>query len=216
MAWSWRAYQMLLLKHPWKVQILTAGALVGCSDIVSQQVIERRGLANHDTKRTIKMATVGFIYVGPVLGVWYRVLDRLIVGQSKTVAFKKMLLDQFALAPCFLACFIVVTSFLGGHSPEEVWLKLKMDYKPTMISNYYIWPAVQMLNFYFIPLVHRFVGGQRHSITPLVLPWTSHWKMCKNSLGTALVEVGSYSDCCSDVEYLPLMDGKQSLIDLSE
>ncbi|XP_072355116.1 mitochondrial inner membrane protein Mpv17 isoform X3 [Scyliorhinus torazame] len=147
MANPFRIYQMMMSKHSWKVQILTAGTLVGCSDVVSQQLVERRGFAKHDTKRTIRMTAVGLIYVGPVLGVWYKVLDKIIVGHSKTVAFKKMLLDQFALAPCFLACFLAIASFLGGHSPEEVWLKLK--------------------------------------------------------------KVAPYSDCCTDVEYLPLVDGKQ-------
>ncbi|XP_069742689.1 protein Mpv17 isoform X4 [Narcine bancroftii] len=91
---AWRAYQVLMTKHPWKVQILTSGGLVGFSDIVSQQLVERQGLANHNVKRTIKMTTVGLIYVGPILGVWYRTLDRLVVGQTKTAAFKKMLFDQ--------------------------------------------------------------------------------------------------------------------------
>ncbi|XP_048387814.1 protein Mpv17 isoform X4 [Stegostoma tigrinum] len=140
----WRVYQMMMFKHPWKVQILTAGTLVGCSDVISQQLVERQGWANHDTKRTLRMTTVGLIYVGPVLGAWYKLLDRLVVGKSKTVAFKKMLLDQFALAPSFLACFLALTGFLGGHSREDVWLKLKK-----------IWPTVQMLNFYFVPLVYR-------------------------------------------------------------
>ncbi|XP_069742687.1 protein Mpv17 isoform X2 [Narcine bancroftii] len=152
---AWRAYQVLMTKHPWKVQILTSGGLVGFSDIVSQQLVERQGLANHNVKRTIKMTTVGLIYVGPILGVWYRTLDRLVVGQTKTAAFKKMLFDQFALAPCFLAGFIVVTGFLGGLSQEKIWLKLQKDYKTTLLSNYAIWPTAQLLNFYFIPLEHR-------------------------------------------------------------
>ncbi|XP_072135058.1 mitochondrial inner membrane protein Mpv17 isoform X2 [Mobula birostris] len=141
---AWRTYQMLMIKHPWKLQILTSGGLVGLSDIVSQQLVERRGLTNHSLKRTAKMAAVGLIYVGPVLGVWYRLLDRLVVGQSKTAAFKKMLFDQLAVAPCFLAGFIAVTGFLGGLSREKIWLKFQV-----------IWPAAQLLNFYFIPLEHR-------------------------------------------------------------
>ncbi|XP_043538091.1 UI-like isoform X2 [Chiloscyllium plagiosum] len=112
------------------------------------------------------MTTVGLIYVGPVLGVWYKLLDQLVVGKSKTVAFKKMLLDQFALAPSFLACFLTLTGFLGGHSREEVWIKLKKDYKDTLISNYYIWPTVQMLNFYFVPLVYRSPSSM--TPTPLI------------------------------------------------
>ncbi|GCB68155.1 hypothetical protein scyTo_0013791, partial [Scyliorhinus torazame] len=63
MANPFRIYQMMMSKHSWKVQILTAGTLVGCSDVVSQQLVERRGFAKHDTKRTIRMTAVGLIYV---------------------------------------------------------------------------------------------------------------------------------------------------------
>ncbi|XP_078255550.1 mitochondrial inner membrane protein Mpv17-like isoform X3 [Rhinoraja longicauda] len=120
----WRTYQQLLTKHPWKVQILTAGCTCGLSDIISQQLVERRGLSDHNIKRTIKMTTVGLIYV-------------------------------FALAPCFLAGFMVVTGVLGGLSREKIYLKFEQNYKTTMMSNYCIWPAAQLLNFYFISLQNR-------------------------------------------------------------
>ncbi|KAG5846571.1 hypothetical protein ANANG_G00116410 [Anguilla anguilla] len=94
MAGLWRSYQLLMSKHPWKVQILTAGSLVGVGDVLSQQVIERRGLANHSFQRTAKMMSIGFFFVGPVLGGWYKVLDRLVTGETKTAALKKMLFDQ--------------------------------------------------------------------------------------------------------------------------
>ncbi|XP_048449863.1 protein Mpv17-like [Rhincodon typus] len=55
-----------------------------------------------------------------------------------------MLLDQFALAPSFLACFLALTGFLGGHSREEVWLKLKKDYKDTLITNYYVSNSIHL------------------------------------------------------------------------
>ncbi|XP_055491475.1 protein Mpv17 isoform X4 [Leucoraja erinacea] len=119
----WRTYQQLLTKHPWKVQILTAGSTCGISDIISQQLIERRGLTDHSIKRTIKMTTVGLIYVGPILCKWYKYLDQLVVGKTKVAVFKKVLLDQ--------------------------------NYTNALMSNYTIWPAAQLLNFYFIPLKHR-------------------------------------------------------------
>lgn len=31
---------------------------------------------------------------GPVIGSWYKVLDRLVVGGTKSAAMKKMLVDQ--------------------------------------------------------------------------------------------------------------------------
>ncbi|XP_060115997.1 protein Mpv17 isoform X1 [Heteronotia binoei] len=124
MAALWKAYQRLMARHPWKVQIITAGTLVGAGDVISQQLVERRGFAGHNSQRTLKMMTVGFCFVG-------------------------------GFAPCFLGCFLAVVGTLNGLSMEENWSKIKRDYQDTLITNYYIWPAVQVANFYFIPLNYR-------------------------------------------------------------
>ncbi|KAG7219090.1 hypothetical protein INR49_004133 [Caranx melampygus] len=94
MAGLWRSYQALMTKYPWRVQIVTAGSLVGVGDVISQQLIERRGLTQHNVQRTAKMMSIGFFFVGPVIGSWYKVLDRLVVGGTKSAAMKKMLIDQ--------------------------------------------------------------------------------------------------------------------------
>ncbi|XP_075923338.1 mitochondrial inner membrane protein Mpv17 isoform X3 [Petromyzon marinus] len=145
MAYMWRWYQGLMVRHPWKVQITTAGSFVGVGDIISQQVVEHKGLRNHDRARTAKMMLIGFAFVGPVIGGWYRVLDRLVPGTTKTVALKKMALDQ--------------------------------DYRDTLMANYYIWPAVQIANFYFIPLQHRLAVVQCVAlIWNVYLSWKSNKK----------------------------------------
>nr|XP_032631121.1 protein Mpv17-like [Chelonoidis abingdonii] len=63
MAALWRSYQRLMAQHPWKVQILTAGSLVGVGDVISQQLVERRGLSGHSSRRTLKMMAIGFCFV---------------------------------------------------------------------------------------------------------------------------------------------------------
>ncbi|XP_069461598.1 protein Mpv17 [Ambystoma mexicanum] len=155
MAALWRSYQKLLAKHPWKMQILTAGTLMGVGDVISQQAVEHKGLREHNPVRTMKMMSIGFFFVGPTLGKWYPFLDRIVPGSNKTAAFKKMLLDQIVLCPVFLGCFLSIAGALNGLSPPQIGDKLKRDYKDTLIVNYYIWPAAQILNFYFVPLHHR-------------------------------------------------------------
>uniref|UniRef100_A0A803KG64 Mitochondrial inner membrane protein Mpv17 n=1 Tax=Xenopus tropicalis TaxID=8364 RepID=A0A803KG64_XENTR len=110
---------------------------------------------------------------GPVVGGWYKILDRIVPGSSKTVALKKMLLDQGAFAPCFLGCFLSIAGALNGLSGEQIWGKLKRDYTDALITNYYIWPAVQVANFYFIPLYHRLAVVQCVAVI-----WNSYlsWK----------------------------------------
>ncbi|EPY77402.1 protein Mpv17 [Camelus ferus] len=151
----WRAYQRALTAHPWKVQVLTAGSLMGLGDVISQQLVERRGLREHQTGRTLTMVSLGCGFVGPVVGGWYRVLDRLIPGTTKVDALKKMLLDQGGFAPCFLGCFLPLVGTLNGLSTQDNWAKLQRDYPDALITNYYLWPAVQLANFYLVPLHYR-------------------------------------------------------------
>ncbi|XP_005400539.1 PREDICTED: protein Mpv17 isoform X1 [Chinchilla lanigera] len=151
----WRAYQRALAAHPWKVQVLTAGSLMGLGDMISQQLVERRGLREHQTRRTWTMVCLGCGFVGPVVGGWYKVLDRLIPGTTKLDALKKMLLDQGAFAPCFLGCFLPLVGTLNGLSAQDNWAKLQRDYPDALITNYYLWPAVQLANFYLVPLHYR-------------------------------------------------------------
>ncbi|XP_077782806.1 mitochondrial inner membrane protein Mpv17 isoform X4 [Podarcis muralis] len=137
MAALWRGYQRLMARHPWKVQIGTAGTLVGVGDVISQQAVERRGLAGHSSRRTLKMMAIGFCFVGPVIGGWYHVLDHLVPGTTRVAAFQKMLLDQAGFAPCFLGSFLAVAGALNGLSLEENWDKIKRDYTDALITNYY-------------------------------------------------------------------------------
>ncbi|XP_013011469.1 protein Mpv17 isoform X4 [Cavia porcellus] len=106
----WRAYQRALAAHPWKVQLLTAGSLMGLGDVISQQLVERRGLQGHQTGRTWTMVFLGCGFVGPVVGGWYKVLDRLIPGTTKLDALKKMLWDQVGHRPvcCYHLEFLPV------------------------------------------------------------------------------------------------------------
>uniref|UniRef100_A0A8C3XMG3 Mitochondrial inner membrane protein Mpv17 n=1 Tax=Chelydra serpentina TaxID=8475 RepID=A0A8C3XMG3_CHESE len=62
---------------------------------------------------------------GPVVGGWYQLLDRLIPGNTRMVALKKMVLDQVGFAPCFLGCFLAITGALNGLSAEESWAKIR-------------------------------------------------------------------------------------------
>uniref|UniRef100_A0A8D1N0Z0 Mitochondrial inner membrane protein Mpv17 n=1 Tax=Sus scrofa TaxID=9823 RepID=A0A8D1N0Z0_PIG len=114
------------------------GSLMGLGDVISQQLVERRGLQEHQTGRTLTMVSLGCGFVGPVVGGWYKVLDRLIPGTTKVDALKKMLLDQGGFAPCFLGCFLPLVGTLNGLSAQDNWAKLRRDYPDALITNYYV------------------------------------------------------------------------------
>lgn len=45
------------------LSVWPAGSLVGAGDVIAQQLIERRGLAHHNMRRTAKMMSIGFVLV---------------------------------------------------------------------------------------------------------------------------------------------------------
>ncbi|NXO05617.1 MPV17 protein, partial [Rhinopomastus cyanomelas] len=147
------ALAVLLLLPEWA--LLPAGTLMGAGDVIAQQLVERRGLRGHQGSRTAKMMAIGFCFVGPVVGGWYHILDRLVLGTSASVAVKKMLLDQGGFAPCFLGCFLAITGAVNGLSLQENWARIQQDYVDALLTNYCIWPPVQIANFYLVPLKHR-------------------------------------------------------------
>ncbi|XP_064566105.1 protein Mpv17 isoform X1 [Zonotrichia leucophrys gambelii] len=155
MAALWRGCGRLLARRPGAAQALTAGALMGAGDVIAQQLVEQQGLHGHQCPRTLKMMGIGFCFVGPVVGSWYRILDWLVPGNTKVVAVKKVILDQGGFAPCFLGCFLAVTGATNGLSLQENWAKIQQDYMDALVTNYCIWPPVQIANFYFVPLQHR-------------------------------------------------------------
>ncbi|KYO33357.1 protein Mpv17 [Alligator mississippiensis] len=67
-----------------------------------------------------------------------------------------MVLDQAGFAPIFLGSFLAVAGAVNSLSAKENWEKIQRDYADTLVTNYYIWPAVQVANFYFIPLNYRY------------------------------------------------------------
>lgn len=87
---------------------------------------------------------------------WYGFLDKKVTGASKKViVIKKVSLDQLAFSPIFLGTLLTMLGALQGHKPDEVKEKLKEQWVDVVLTSYYIWPWVQLTNFYLVPLNYQ-------------------------------------------------------------
>lgn len=117
-------------------------------------------------------------FQGPALRTWYGVLNKHIGSQGKTVAIKKVLIDQTLFAPMFLGLLLVTVGVLQGKDGVHIKSDLKANYLDVLATNYYIWPWVQLVNFYYVPLQYQVLVVQT-----VALLWNTYlsWKTNKEN-----------------------------------
>ncbi|CAH3145275.1 unnamed protein product [Porites evermanni] len=172
-AWKW--YMRCLENHPWKTQLISTGALLGAGDFIAQQCVEKVPLREHDVIRTVRMAAVGTVVIGPIFHVWYAALDQRFSHRSPGNAMRKMTVDQSILAPVFLVLFYGAVGIVERRTIKQISDKIYEEFYPNMVVNYKIWPAVQFLNFYLFPAHLRVLVVNVVSLFwNTYLAWTSH------------------------------------------
>ncbi|KAI8342270.1 hypothetical protein BC941DRAFT_367852 [Chlamydoabsidia padenii] len=163
-------YNRLLTKHPILIQSISTGCLFGAGDLIAQQGVEQRGMDHHDFIRTGRMIVFGGIVAGPTLSTWYRFLEHNVKATTPFKALvKKVAIDQILFAPVFIGVFFSTQGLFEGKSVDQIKKKLDRGYQTAVINNYKLWPAVQLFNFYMVPLNHRLM------VTNVVaLGWNSY------------------------------------------
>lgn len=155
----WAKYQRYLTTHPWRTQTLTTAVMFSTSDILTQQIIEKKEL-HHDFRRTLRMCIMGVI-IGPIQRTWFLTLERLIPPSSKIQILKKLVVDQTVYGPFIIFFFYSLSGTLSGKDVNEIKEILEEKYLRTLITGYKVWPFVQAINFTFVPVQLRanFVQG---------------------------------------------------------
>ncbi|XP_022909412.1 mitochondrial inner membrane protein Mpv17 [Onthophagus taurus] len=129
--------------------------LMSAGDIIAQTVIYKRSFNEIDLRRTRQFACLGFFLVGPTTSTWYRFLARKIVSTNTRGTLKKVVLDQCVFAPSFIVVLLYAIGLAKGNESEMIISDIKNNYKDVLITNYKLFPAVQLINFYFVPLKHQ-------------------------------------------------------------
>lgn len=101
-----------------------------------------------------------FKFKGPSIAIWYRFLDRRF-GRNKEIILKpwqKVLVDQALFNPAINLVALPVLGILNRNTIKEIQDNIEKNYIDIMLASYRIWPMVQMINFYIVPLNYRYVN----------------------------------------------------------
>ncbi|KAK3085309.1 hypothetical protein FSP39_001329 [Pinctada imbricata] len=123
------------------------------ADITEQKYISKK--LQHDWHKTYRMATVGTLVVAPLVFGWIRLAERISPGKHWFSVFRKVLMDQVVFAPIAVSSFYASTCFMERKSLQQFQEEWKKKFPRTYINGMKIWPAVQLINFSFVPIVHR-------------------------------------------------------------
>ncbi|KAK7202714.1 hypothetical protein BZA70DRAFT_284777 [Myxozyma melibiosi] len=158
MASFYKWYNARLAARPLLTQCTSTGVLFGVGDGLAQVIAPDPELGGkYDYVRTLRMVFHGGVVFAPLVSQWYKLIGTKInvPGKPFTEALARMTADQLIWAPFGIASFYVSMGVLQGHSFETIKGELKAKYYPTMMGNYLVWPAVQIVNFRFMPLEYR-------------------------------------------------------------
>lgn len=175
-----QAYGRIVLKRPLLFQVATAGTLVTTGDLIAQSFIEKK--KKHDFRRTAIMATCGFMYFGPVVGVWLSLLNRW--GYSTVV---NVMLDQALFAPMIISGFFTIQSLLNGKTVLAAGRRVKAEVPGVLVVGWTVWIPTQIINFQFMPFQYRML-----LIQVVALFWNSYLSLQANR--TQIAEESLESD----------------------
>lgn len=156
------------------------GLLTGAGDIAAQHFVEQKTWKEHDVWRTVRLTCVGLCIIGPIFHAWYDIcLSKLYIQKTMTSALKKVVLDQGLFAPVFLVLFYGSVGLFELSPFKNTLERIKAEFVPSMVVNYFIWPAVQLINFYYIhkPKYNILVVNTVSIFWNSFLSWAAHKKI---------------------------------------
>lgn len=178
MASLFAKYNHLLATRPLITNIITTGFLFGAGDVLAQTVELRQAKSSEndilgpsklfDYPRLSRAVIYGSIIFAPLGDRWYRLLNNVNVSLTKVVnTCARVGLDQLVFAP-FIGIplyFSAMTAMEGGDNVKrDVENKLKANWWDTLTANWTVWPAVQAVNFTFVPVQLRLLTVNAISI----------------------------------------------------
>ncbi|KAF8320361.1 hypothetical protein DL93DRAFT_2073950 [Clavulina sp. PMI_390] len=180
-----RVYQTQFDAHPGATLAATNGALSAVADVVAQSAqmifttppsetpkkpeFDPPRPQRYDLQRTLRFAAFG-AGMGPIIGRWNLFLEKnfplRVLGSaarssngtpkvSMTALGKRVLADQSIMAPIGLVIFIGSMGKMEGRDNTAIKQKYNDMFLPAITANWKVWPAIQLINFRFMPLAYR-------------------------------------------------------------
>lgn len=160
-------YSASVKRSPRITNGVMTGTLFGIGDVIAQLGFPEKKDQKYDIVRTARGVVYGSLIFSLIGDKWYKFLNekiKLRPGEHWANTVARVACDQLIFAPVGIPMYYTVMGFLEGKSMLQVKKKVEDNWWSTLVTNWYVWPAFQMLNFSLVPVQHRLLSVNLISI----------------------------------------------------
>jgi len=151
-------YNHLLITHPLKTKIITAGTISIFGDTFCQKVIEKKTWEEYSPKRTLRQLSVVCFIFAPFAHVWYA---RFLPPMTNWIKFKpakivaSVILDNTLYGGLMLGSGVFTLELLKSWDLDFSLQNVQTKF-PIMYENAIkFWGTVSLINHTMMPLMYR-------------------------------------------------------------
>jgi hypothetical protein len=169
---SW--YSRKLDTHPLLTKGASSGLIAGAADYICQMLFDNDTseteatptseqqasivqTVHWDRLRTGRFVLLGVVLVTPVTHFWYSALaTRILPGAGVVTVVKRVLLDQFFMAPLFITAWLgSMWTLEGDSSLREIPDRILQAMPTVLVANWALWMPAMAVNFMYVRLKYQ-------------------------------------------------------------
>lgn len=126
--------------------------VMSVGDLLAQRCSGAKDLKSIKWMRTVKYASIGLCFIGPVMKCWFNIMHPWFQNQQnyRFADFKQVVNDQLYLPPMLNLGLVFLSNLSKSNSPEEMEKGIRDKYISIMKSHYAFWPGVQILGAFVV------------------------------------------------------------------